>query len=207
MVRTVFIQRKVLELYQRMDTIAYPIQPEQVILCVPQKCRILTYQALAELNHCSIHDIAVMCKSHSGATHYDIEQNRYLILYNASMNNGRTLWTLCHEIGHICIGHLETMEDAEIAYTDWREPYNQFESEADYFAWNMIAPLPIMREMGVRTVAEAQSMFGLSSQAAALQFDRYTKWCRSHIKTSWGNNMLREFRQKYQYPQKCAALF
>lgn len=159
----------------------------------------MTYQMLAELNHCSIDDIAVLCKSKSGATHYDVEQNRYLILYNASMNPGRILWTSCHEIGHICIGHLETIEEAEIAYTDWREPYNQFESEADYFAWNMIAPLPIMREMGIRTVEEVQSVFGLSAQAAALQFDRYTKWCRSHIKTSWENNMLREFRHKSQH--------
>lgn len=192
-----FIQRKVLDIYRFMDTISYPIQPEKVVSCIPQGCRIISYQKMADLNHCSIQDVAVMCKSKSGATHYDVEQNRYLILYNASMNYGRILWTLCHEIGHICIGHLETVEEANIAYTDWREPYNQFESEADYFAWNMIAPLPIMRELGIRTPSEIQSVFGLSSQAAALQFDRYTKWCRSHIKTAWENNILREFRQKY----------
>lgn len=62
----------------------------------------------------------------------------------------------------------------------------------------MIAPLPIMREMGIRTVTEIQTVFGLSSQAAALQYDRYTKWCRSHIKTAWENNMLREFRTKHK---------
>ena len=198
MVRTAFIQRKVLELYQLMDTISYPIQPQKIIPCIPKSCRILTYQTMAELNRCSIRDIAIMCKSNSGATHHDVEQNRYLILYNASMNQGRILWTLCHEVGHICIGHLETIEEAEIAYTDWREPYDQFESEADYFAWNMIAPLPIMREMGIRTVTEIQTVFGLSFQAAALQYDRYTKWCRSHIKTAWENNMLREFRTKHK---------
>lgn len=197
MVRTVFIQRKVLELYQLMDTITYPIQPERILQCMPKNCRMLTYQQMAELNCCSLQDIFVMCKSNSGATHLDIEQNRYLILYNASMNQGRVLWTICHEIGHICIGHLEMIEEADIAYTDWREPYNQFESEADYFTWNIIAPLPIIREMGVHTADEIQSTFGLSSQAAALHFDRYTKWCRSHIKTAWENNMLREFRYKY----------
>lgn len=198
MVRTVFVQRNVLELYQRMDTITYPIQPKKILPYVPKSCRMLTYQQIAKLNRCSLQDVAVMCKSNSGATHLDTEQNRYLILYNASMNQGRVLWTICHEIGHICIGHLETIEEAEIAYTDWREPYNQFESEADYFAWNLIAPLPIMREMGIRTTGEIQAIFGLSSQAAALHFDRYVKWCRSHIKTAWENNMLREFRYKYQ---------
>ena len=197
MVRTVFIQRKVLELYRLMGTISYPIQPEEIISYLPQQCRIISYQKMAELNQCSIQDVAVLCKSNSGATHYDVEQSRYLILYNASMNPGRVLWTLCLEIGHICIGHLEMIEEADIAYTDWREPYDQFESEADYFAWNLIAPLPIMRELGIRSASEIQSVFGMSSQAMALQYDRYVKWCRGHIKTAWENNMLREFRQKY----------
>ena len=198
MVRTVYIQRKVLELYQQMSTITYPIQPLLIIPHLTQHCRALTYQDMAIVNQCSIQDVAVMCKSNSGATHYDTEHDRYLILYNNAMNQGRVRWTISHEIGHICIGHLEIIEEAEIAYSEWQEPYNQFESEADYFAWNLIAPLPIMREMSIHSAAEIQSTYGLSSQATALQFDRYTKWCRGHIKTSWENNMLREFRRKYK---------
>ncbi len=198
MVRTVFIQRKVLEIYQNMEIITYPIQPERIISYLPKSCRIITYQKMAELNQCTIRDVAVMCKSNAGATHYDTERDRCLILYNTATNSGRILWTLCHEIGHICLGHLDIIEEAEIAYTDWQEPYDQFESEADYFAWNLIAPLPIMREMGVHTASEIQSVYGLSAQAAALQYDRYVKWCHGHIKTAWENNMLREFHQKFQ---------
>lgn len=37
MVRTAFIQRKVLELYQLMDTISYPIQPQKDYPLYPQK--------------------------------------------------------------------------------------------------------------------------------------------------------------------------
>ena len=196
MVRNVFVQRKVLELYQRMDTISYPIQPETLLPCVPQSCRIMSYQKTAEVAGCSVQDVAVLCKSNSGATHYDPELNRYLILYNGSMNPGRVRWTLGHEIGHICIGHLETMEVAEIAYTEQREFYDQLESEADYFAWNLLAPLPILREMGIRSVDELKIVCGLSTQAAALQYDRYVKWCRSRIKTAWESDMLRAFRAK-----------
>ena len=53
MVRNVFVQRKVLELYQRMDTISYPIQPETLLPCVPQSCRIMSYQKTAEVAGCS----------------------------------------------------------------------------------------------------------------------------------------------------------
>lgn len=198
MVRNVFVQRKVLELYQGMDTISYPIQPKLVLPCVPKSCRMLTYQKTAEVAGCTVQDIAVLCKSNSGATHYDPDNNRYLILYNASMNQGRILWTVAHEIGHICIGHLEAIEEAEIAYTEQCDSYNQFESEADYFTWNFLAPLPIMREMKIHSAAEIKATYGLSTQAAALQYDRYTKWCRSHIKTAWENNILREFRHKFR---------
>lgn len=197
MVRRIFAQRKVLEIYQKMDTIQFPIQPDKLLQYVPCRCRILTYNEMAKAVGCSKEAVALMCKSSSGATHYDIENDRYLILYNESMNQGRILWTLCHEIGHICLDHLETIDCAEIANNDGREPYDQYESEADYFAWNLIAPMPIMRAMGIRTASEIKAKFGLSTQAAALQFDRYAKWCQSHIKTAWENKLLREFNMKY----------
>ena len=197
MVRSVFIQHKVLELYRGMDTISYPIHPETILPYVPKSCRAMTYQKTAEVAGCDVQDIVLLCKSNSGATHYDIDQNRYLILYNADMGAGRVRWTIGHEIGHICLGHLEAIEEAEIAYTEQRESYNQFESEADCLAWNLLAPLPIMREMGIRSVEEVKTTYGLSNQASALQYDRYVKWCRGHIKTAWENNLLRVFRSKY----------
>lgn len=197
MIRNVFIQRKVLEIYQQMDTIVYPIRPETVLPYVARNCRVLSYQEMAQAAGCTVEDVAVLCKSNSGATHFEPDSDRCLILYNDAMNTGRIRWTIAHEVGHICLGHLDAIEEAEIAYTDQREFFDQFESEADYFAWNLLAPLPIMREMGIRSVAEVRSVYGLSIQAAALQYDRYMKWCKSHIKTAWESGMLRAFREKY----------
>ena len=157
--RSVFVQRKVLELYQNMDSVSYPIQPELLLQCIPKSCRILSYQEMAEVTGCTVQDVAVLCKSNSGATHYDPDTNRYLILYNAEMNAGRIRWTLAHEIGHIYIGHLEIIEGAEIAYNEQRGFYDQFESEADYFAWNLLAPLPILREMGIRSASEIKATY------------------------------------------------
>lgn len=47
--RSVFVQRKVLELYQNMDSVSYPIQPELLLQCIPKSCRILSYQEMAEV--------------------------------------------------------------------------------------------------------------------------------------------------------------
>lgn len=78
--RSVFVQRKVLELYQDMDSVSYPIQPELLLQCIPKSCRILSYQEMAEVTGCTVQDVAVLCKSNSGATHYDPDTNRYLML-------------------------------------------------------------------------------------------------------------------------------
>lgn len=197
MVRSAFIQKKVLDIYKSMDAISYPIQPEAVLQHIQQNCRVMSYRQVADITNCSIEDVAALCESRSGATHYDREHDRYLIMFNPEMNAGRIRWTLAHEIGHICSEHFDLLDQSKIAYTENRDFYSQLESEADYFAWNLLAPLPIMRIMGVESVEDTASIYGLSAQAAALHFDRYQKWCRSHIKTAWENCMIRELRHKY----------
>lgn len=61
--RSVFVQRKVLELYQDMDSVSYPIQPELLLQCIPKSCRILSYQEMAEVTGCTVQDVAVLCKA------------------------------------------------------------------------------------------------------------------------------------------------
>ena len=92
-IRKVFAQQKVLELYQQMSNIEYPIRPDSLLQFLPGDCRIQTKKKMAEVSQCTIQDIESMCNSTSGATHYDINTDRYLILYNGSMNSGRILWT------------------------------------------------------------------------------------------------------------------
>lgn len=195
MVRYIFAQQKVLELYRAMTTISFPVRPEDLLRFLPIQTKMMSYQQMAVVTGCSVEDVAVMCNSTSGATHYDSANHRCLILYNDDAPSGRILWTQCHEIGHICLGHLQMIQLGQIANSDGRIG-SEFEQEADYFAWNLLAPMPIMREMKISGVPEVIKTFGLSVQAANLQFDRFRKWQRSHTKTSWENNILREYRRK-----------
>lgn len=197
MVRHAYVQQKVLELYCMMNQITYPITPEDLLVDLPIESKMMSYSTMAKISGCTTQDVAIMCASESGATHYSASQNRCLILYNDNMNEGRILWTKCHEVGHITIGHMGLLECNVAANSDGRIA-NDFEHEADYFTWNMMAPLPIMREMGIQNVKQTIETFGFSVQAANLQFDRFQKWKRSHIKTAWENQMLREFRLKYK---------
>lgn len=197
MIRRTYIQRKVLDLYKNMSSISFPINPDKLLSLLKENCRILSYHQAAALNKCTIRDIIQVCNSFDGATHYSPDRKRYLILYNNFSAEGRILWTKCHEIGHICLRHFEMADLNRLAYGDYDPAHSDIESEADYFAWNLIAPLPIMREMGVRSAEDVHSIFGLSAQAATLHFDRYLKWCQGHVKNAIENDLIREFRKKY----------
>lgn len=168
--RDTFVQNKVVQIYKDMDVISFPICPQTVLSCVPKKCRILSYQELAQRAQCSVEDIIAVNKSSSGATNYDKKSGRFLILYNADMNDGRVRWTLIHEIGHIYLEHIEMMQSG----TDY--DYEEFETEADFFTWNLLAPLPLIHEMGAVSSDDVKRLFGLSSSAASIQYNRYLQW-------------------------------
>lgn len=72
--RSVFVQRKVLELYQNMDSVSYPIQPELLLQCIPKSCRILSYQEMAEVTGCTVQDVAVLCNEQWRGKQTDMDQ-------------------------------------------------------------------------------------------------------------------------------------
>ena len=104
MIRYPFIYNQVLQIYRDMDKISFPIEPDTIISRLTN-CRMRTYKQFAETNGCSIRDVILLCESKSGCTHYDVANNRYLILWNSdsSGNNveGRKRWTKAHELGHV----------------------------------------------------------------------------------------------------------
>ena len=198
MVRHAYIHKKVLELYHAAPAIHAPIRPDGFLPYLPKESKILTYKEMAAISGCTALDVNKMCSSMTGATHYDSKRNRCLILYNDEMPAGRALWTQCHEIGHICLGHLDLMENGDAAHEGSGMSYEQFEQEADCFAWNLIAPLPVLRDVGVTGPYDICRRFGMSGKASTLHWERYMRWERGHIKTAFDTQIVREYRKKLQ---------
>lgn len=198
MIRYTFIQNKVLEIYQSLPELKFPIDIHQVINTIPN-CRLMTYQTFSEINDCSIDDVITLCESTSGCTHFDIFQNRYLILYNDSTdhynNMGRQLWTCGHEIGHIKCEHMAYSIYAKLSENGFQHITDkQYESEADFFSATLLCPFPICRELNIKSAQEIQAYFGLSTEASQIRYNKYLEWQRSHRKTTWENDMKRLFR-------------
>lgn len=180
-----------------MSKISFPLDVEMILKTIPN-CRMMSYRDFAIINHCGIKDVIDLCESVSGCTHYDIETNRYLILYNDSTYNnnniGRQLWTCAHEIGHIMCEHMIVLDRYMIAQNGFSNINKEFESEADFFAATLLCPFPICDELNIQSAAEVQKYFGLSAEAAQIRFKKYSEWGKSHLKTAWENDMRKLYR-------------
>lgn len=199
MIRYAYINNLVLNIYKMLPNIHFPLDIKGVINYLPN-CKYMSYQDFAKINDCSIYDVIQLCESQSGCTHYNIVQNRYLILCNQSTqdnNIGRQRWTCGHEIGHVVCNH-HTMS----AYEKFSENSliqvhnNEYEMEADYFAAMILAPFPLFKLLNVNSALDIQNIFGLSAEASAYRHNQYLKWLHGRRKTSWENDLIKLYQQK-----------
>lgn len=199
MIRYTYVNNQVLNIYSMLPTIKFPIDVKEVIRYIPN-CRYMSYQKFAKINQCSIDDIIQICESKSGCTHYDIMNDRYLILCNQSTadnNVGRQRWTCGHEIGHIICNHHTISAYEKLSENSLLQTTNpEYEAEADYFAATLLAPFPLFKILNINSPIDIQNTFGLSAEASLYRYKQYLKWLNTRVKTSWENDIIRLYRQK-----------
>lgn len=203
MIRYIYINNLVLKIYSMLPQITFPLDIQEVIKLIPN-CRYMSYQKFAKINNCSINDVIQMCESKSGCTHYDISQDRYLILCNQSTqgnnNSGRQLWTCSHEIGHILCKHHSASAYSKLSENSFMCAENpEFENEADYFAATILSPFPLFECLNVQSPLDIQNVFGLSAEASLYRYKEYLKWKQYHRKTAWENDIVKLYKQKGSY--------
>ena len=169
MVRYDYIYHKVLMLYDQMPFIRFPIEPCDMIAALAN-CKQLTYQKFAEINGCTIQDVIALCQSKSGCTHYDVAEDRYLILWNAdgAENNveGRRRWTKAHELGHVVLEHLPPLAVPKLAENSFqRLTAPELEFEADRFAATLLAPAPLYADLHILCLPRRQATVGQTISA------------------------------------------
>lgn len=199
MIRKHFINNLVLEIYEQLPVLKFPIRMNDVYKLV-LNCKFMSYQKFAYVNKCSVEDVMAICKSKSGCTHYDMSNDRYLVLLNLSKtdnNYGRQRWTAAHEMGHIkCKHHLISAinQIAENGFCQIIDP--EYEAEADYFAATLLAPFPLFETLQIKSVFDLQNTFGISSEAACVRYKEYLQWKNNHRKTAWERKIVDCYKRK-----------
>lgn len=107
----------------------------------------------------------------------------FLTVYDSSVIPfTRVRWTLAHEIGHIALGHLEDFEETAINRGGLSlEKYKVLEDEADFFAAELLEPMPILKKIGAYNTEEIMKICKVSFSAAENRV-RDLEW--------WGNKPI-----------------
>ena len=199
MIRYNYVKNQILKIYSALSKICFPLDINEVINIIPN-CRYMSYQKFAEINKCNLSDIIHFCESKSGCTHYNISNDRYLILYNNSIddnNLGRQLWTCAHEVGHIICKHHEISAFEKLAENSLLQVANpEFEAEADYFAGMLLSPFPLFKLLDIKSSIDVQNTFGLSCEASNYRYKQYQRWLKTRVKTAWENDMIKIYKEK-----------
>ena len=86
------------------------------------------------------------------------ETDTTFICFNENSNRSRLRQSICHEIAHIWLEHV-----------DDEEPH---ETEAEYFAAYLLAPIPLILKHTDLSINEISSLFDVSYDAARIAAER-----------------------------------
>lgn len=96
--------------------------------------------------------VKIISASNDGMSLYSYKNKCYYIIYNDDMYESRIRFTIAHEIGHIILGHVESNEETE--------------SEADFFARNLLVPLCMIIHNDITDYKVITVMFDVSTSVA-----------------------------------------
>ena len=106
-----------------------------------------------------------------------------LIYYNDMQPKSRIDFSLMHELGHILLEHQGEY--------DWQE------TEANYFASNMLAPRMAIHYARCTSSEEVHERFNLSPEASKYAYDSYFSWI-DHIQNN-GNKISGIDKEMYKH--------
>ncbi|MCQ4935187.1 ImmA/IrrE family metallo-endopeptidase [Anaerotignum propionicum] len=98
-------------------------------------------------------------------------ENQYYIVFNDSINYlGRIRFTLAHEIGHILLGHVETITFYRNSEIDSQAA--EKETQANIFARDLLMPAVVLSALNVHSATEIAKLCNISLQSAKIRAKR-----------------------------------
>lgn len=133
----------------------FPIDPT-ILINNKNNIALNTYSRLATCTGCSIEDVERTTGSNDGTTFFDPRSEKYVVAYNDMVvSASRKRFTIAHELGHICLGHLIDKDTPN-------NVYKVQEKEANYFAKRFLVPLPFFTRLLQKTTLEYLSTSDIS---------------------------------------------
>lgn len=130
--------------------------------------KLIPYSKLAKDLNVPIKSCIEFLGSELGA--YTSYKGKSIIYYNdVTDNTGLIRFTIAHELGHHFLDHKRYFDDKEKITRGLAEnKYKNLEKEADIFARNLLAPICMMKSIGINPgeIDKIRKIFNISNQAA-----------------------------------------
>ncbi len=153
------LNREVADLIETYDACAYPL--DVFALAGRMGIVLRSYSSIPFAERSAFQNIS---KDAFTIASGEYEVDTTFICYNQNMNGGRLRQSIAHEIAHIWLEHPND-----------KDP---FETEAEYFAAYLLAPIPLIIKLRLASVLEVKERFGVSFEAARISLERAGNRCR-----------------------------
>ncbi|MFC0187617.1 ImmA/IrrE family metallo-endopeptidase [Fictibacillus aquaticus] len=184
-----------------------PIRVKQIANSFPN-LKVRTYSWFAKKRGFSHQEVCNLVNSDEGCCLYYESLDEYLILYNDKiLNKGRKRWTLAHELGHYVMNHNKISNNSSLARSSLTEDeYNEFESEANCFARELLAPPPVLNELMINDPNDISNLCEISNEASINVFKFIKQGAQFGVKYSSSHPIIllfQEFISKIKNTQRC----
>lgn len=152
------------EIYKRSDTHRLPVDPIAVAKALGVK--VVSYRSAVEFFDVDIRELYERCP-----LGFSFRENDTLCiaLNENACGERRRRFTAAHELAHCVLGHLD--RDGFSTGAGRGANHNE-ERAADQFAADLLAPLVVLHDCGVRSAEEISRACGISRQAAEIRLER-----------------------------------
>ncbi|MGP4080115.1 ImmA/IrrE family metallo-endopeptidase [Pseudalkalibacillus sp. R45] len=171
-----------------------PVRVKKIVKSFPN-LKVRTYSWFAKKRGYSHREVCDLVDSDEGCCLYYESLDEYLILYNDRIaNKGRKRWTLAHELGHYILNHNKRTYKSSLARSSLtEEEYNEFESEANCFARELLAPPPVLNELNVTNPSNISNICDISGEASVNVYKFLKQGAQFGIKYPPNNPVLQLF--------------
>lgn len=148
-----------------------PVKVKKLIKPFPNLL-IKKYSWFAKKRNMTHQEVCDFTGSDEGALYYLKHPNgstQYIILYNEKVKNKQRIrWTIAHELGHYMLKHNELTNKTLLGRSTLTEKeYQVFESEANCFARELLAPQTVIAKLGKINMFDIQNICEVSIEAAS----------------------------------------
>lgn len=161
-------ERAAYELLRISNSQELPVKVKKLSKLFPN-LKIKTYSWFGKKRGMTYEEVCDFANSNEGCCYYEKLKDRYLILYNETVENkGRIRWTIAHELGHFMLKHNEVSNRSVVGRSNLsNEEYDVYEKEANCFARTLLAPPTVIVNLGRITVEDISYLCEVSFNAAS----------------------------------------